>query len=63
MYTKKWEKDPGCLHNLVERPAYQEVLNEMRMKMIKVLTETGDHEMENYRKLLEASPNRYSLIP
>ena len=45
------EEDPGCLNNLAENPEYSSLLKEFRMRMEKVLLETDDHELENYRNL------------
>ena len=45
-------KDPGCLINLAKNPEYQTVIKSYRKKMLKLLEETKDHELENYKQSL-----------
>lgn len=46
------ERDPGCLHNLINDPAARQVRDEFRLKMKALLERTQDHELENYLKAL-----------
>jgi N-sulfoglucosamine sulfohydrolase len=45
-------KDPGCLNNLADAPAYRVTLNQFRKKMKKTLRDTQDHEFANYETFL-----------
>ncbi|HEX8234775.1 MAG TPA: hypothetical protein VF600_02375 [Abditibacteriaceae bacterium] len=53
-------KDPGCLVNLINDPALTSQINEFRTELQKVMEQTNDHQMPNYRvnskALLPAAP-------
>jgi N-sulfoglucosamine sulfohydrolase len=41
--------DPGCLKNLAGNPEHRTVIERFRARMAKVLEDTGDHELVNFR--------------
>jgi N-sulfoglucosamine sulfohydrolase len=45
-------RDPGCLNNLIDDPAYKLLAQQFRRKMMKTLERIDDHELENYRKII-----------
>ncbi len=44
------EKDPGCLHNLIDNPSNNNVLNEMRKELQGWMEKTNDPLLEAYLK-------------
>lgn len=46
------ERDPGCLNNLAEDPAYRPMLKRYQRDMLAILEANRDHELDNYRKHL-----------
>ncbi len=46
------ELDPGCLHNLIDDPESRQVRDGFRAKMESLLTQTADHELENYLQFI-----------
>ncbi|UCD39369.1 MAG: sulfatase [Fidelibacterota bacterium] len=50
------ETDPGCLHNLADDPAYEQVRNELRAELEQVLTEQGDPRLLGYGDIFESYP-------
>ncbi len=45
-------KDPACLNNLAINPEYQKVLKMQRQRLYKVMQETDDHELVQFKSLL-----------
>jgi hypothetical protein len=45
--------DPGCLVNLVGEPVLASPVEEFRRELLTILERTNDHELPNFRKLLD----------
>lgn len=50
------KNDPDCMRNLALEEEYQDILQEMRMKMVTALTEQGDPRMFGKGDVLESYP-------
>lgn len=50
------DKDPGCLQNLADDPAYERVINELRAELEKVLTKQRDPRILGYGDIFESYP-------
>lgn len=47
--------DPGCLHNLITAPDQQQRIARFRQELLQVMTQTSDHELENFRQQVIAT--------
>ena len=47
------ERDPGCLHNLINDPAHRQLRAEFRTKMEALLVRTQDSELPQYQAFLK----------
>ena len=48
-------KDPGCLANLINDPAFAGQIEEFRAELLKTMEQVKDQETPNYREHLTAS--------
>ena len=44
-----YDKDPDALHNLIEDPAYKEVVNELRRAMLEQMKKTADYTLSAFK--------------
>jgi hypothetical protein len=47
--------DPGCLVNLLDKPALADQIDEFRMELLKIMERTNDQETPNYTADFNAS--------
>jgi arylsulfatase A-like enzyme len=47
--------DPGCLVNLLDKPALADQIDEFRMELLKIMERTNDQETPNYRADFQTS--------
>ena len=60
------KKDPGCMDNLADDPAYTEIRNDLRDKLLATLRETGDPRIDGsdiFESYQRYSGIRYFPIP
>ncbi len=48
--------DPGCLHNLIDKPEFQARKMRFREEMIKQMQDVNDFELENYKAYIISKP-------
>ena len=44
------EHDPDCLHNLIDSPAHQKMIEQQRQRLLQWMKQTNDHMLECFRE-------------